>query len=221
MTSHLKNNRLIHNFFLSRHSKKKREQKKEEREKEEKYIEEENSEIIIKTIKSTLNNLLSMDHKHKRAYLMNLKIKKEFKSPHHYSASVYLLDNYIVRKNLKSNKLGYFLFLNEINALQKLSSFEHFPKLIGYDFRQMCIYMTFCGDQISKENIPLDWTQQLNEIQKDLLLVNVNSNDMILRNVCVLNEKIYIIDFGLYSQFGVPVQQSIYNLRYELQRISR
>ena len=81
--------------------------------------------------------------------------------------------------------------------------------------------MTFCGEQISKKNIPIDWKQQLNEIQKNLLSVNVNSNDMILRNICVLNKRIHIIDFGLYSQFGVPIQQSISHLRNELQKISR
>ena len=216
MTSHLRNSQLIHNYFLSIHSKKTKEEKIEEQNR----IEEDDSKKII-IIEKTFNNLLKMNFKDRRVYLMSLKIKKQFKSPHHYSTSVYLLDNYIVRKNLKSNRLGYFLFMNEIKALKKLNSFEHFPKLIAYDFKQMCIYMTFCGEQISKKNIPIDWRQQLNEIQKNLLSVNVNSNDMILRNICVLNKKIHIIDFGLYSQFGVPIQQSISHLRNELQKISR
>lgn len=214
MTSCLKNNHTIHNFFLSKHSQK-------EKKKIEKIEEKEDIEMITKTIESTFNCLLNMNYKDKRSYLMNLKIKKQFKSPHHYSTSVYLLDNYIVRKNLKNNGLGHFLFLNEINALQKLSPFKHFPKLIGYDLRQKCIYMTFCGEQISKENIPEDWEHQLNEIKKDLVSVNVNSNDMILRNICVLKKRIYIIDFGLYSQFGVPIEQSITNLRYELKKMLR
>ena len=220
MTSYLKNNKNIHYFFLSKHSNKTREQDKKDKEKLKKYNEEIDSSLISSTIDKTYNNLLVLNSKDRKYYLNNLKITKQFKSPHHYSSSVYLLENYIVRKNLKTNRLGYFLFKNEINALKRLGTFEHFPKLLGYDPKQMCIFMTFCGEQISRKNIPSDWSRQLDKIHQNLLSVNVNSNDMILRNVCVLNKRIYIIDFGLYSPFGSSIDETISKLRYDLHKIS-
>ena len=157
----------------------------------------------------------------RKNYLSTLKVSREFKSPHHYSSSVYLLDDYVVMKNLKRNRMGFFLFQNEIAALQRLYFYNHFPKLIGYNKKNLSIYMTFCGEQISKKNIPSDWENQLNEIEAILRRVNVNSNDMILRNVCVLDNIIYIIDFGLYSNFSVSISETMGKLRNDLRLISR
>lgn len=214
MTSYLRNNNNIHYFFLSKHNNKTTRDRK-------KKVEEDDSSFITNEIYKSYHDLLLMNTKDRKNYLNNLKIIKQFKSPHHYSSSVYLLENYVVKKNLKRNRLGYFLFQNEINALVKLGKFEHYPKLLGYDPKQMCIYMTFCGQQISSKNIPPDWNDQLIKIQDELISVNVNSNDMILRNVCVLNKKIYIIDFGLYSQFSSSIDDTISKLRYDLYKISK
>jgi predicted Ser/Thr protein kinase len=147
-------------------------------------------------------------------------VSRGFKSPHHYSSSVYLLDNYVVRKNLKNNAMGNFLFQNEILALKKLQPYKYFPKLLGYDNLRLSIFMTFCGEQISSKNLPDDWERQIDEIETILTKINVNSNDMILRNVCVLNKRIYIIDFGLYSQFSVSIKETISKLKYDLRKIS-
>ena len=87
------------------------------------------------------------------------------------------IDNYVVKKNLKSNALGYFLLKNEILALKKLQPYKHFPKLLAYDTRRMSIFMTFCGQQITSKNIPDDWEEQINEIEQILKIVNENFKD--------------------------------------------
>lgn len=213
MTSYI-NKRNIHFFFKSKHSTKKKNE----------MIQESQSRKTSEQTKIKVDNIFkylsTLNFHARKEYISNLKVLEEFKSPHHYSASVYLLDNYIVRKNLKRNRMGFFLFQNEIMALQKLQPYDHFPKLLGYNNNQMSIYMTFCGEQINSNNIPDDWEKQLDDIEHILLRVKVNSNDMILRNVCVLNKVIYIIDFGLYSKFGVSIRETVSKLRYELRKIS-
>ncbi len=209
MSSYLKT-RNIHYFFKSRHLLKNKESVEQKS--------EDSYQVKLKVDRSH-KYILSLGPLDRKNYLLSLNISKRFKSPHHYSSSVYLLENYVVRKNLKSNTMGYFLFNNEISALKKLQPYKYFPKLLGYDSRRMSIFMTFCGEQITSKNIPDNWEEQINEIEKILNIVNVNSNDMILRNVCVLNKVIYIIDFGLYSQFSESIQETVSKLRYDLGKI--
>lgn len=212
MSSYL-NLKNIHCYFLSKHSeiKKKNEVSTE--------IKENTFNIKMK-VDHVYKYILTLTPKEKQNFLLYLKISKRFKSPHHYSSSVYLLDNYVVRKNLKKNAMGNFLFQNEISALKKLQPYKYFPKLLGYDNLRLSIFMTFCGEQISSKNLPDDWEKQIDEIESILTEINVNSNDMILRNVCVLNKRIYIIDFGLYSQFSVSIKETISKLKYDLRKIS-
>ena len=138
--------------------------------------------------------------------LRQLKHIEYFENEHNYSKSVELLENYIVKKTLKYNTLGYYLFKNEVNALIKLSQYSHFPKIIAYDLKNLIIYMSYCGEQITNNNIPVNWREQFKEIKHILEISGVNSNDMLLRNTCVLKDIIYIIDFGLHSIFNENIR---------------
>ena len=161
-----------------------------------------------------LNNLQRLN------YLNKLKHIKYFDNEHHYSKSVELLDNYIVKKTLKYNFLGVQLFKNELNALFKLSNYPHFPKLIAYDSKHLIIYMSYCGVQISRYNLPNNWKEQIREIQLILEKRNVNSNDMLLRNTCILDNQIYIIDFGLNSVYNDNIKYVIGNFYNNLNRLA-
>lgn len=161
-----------------------------------------------------LNNLQRLN------YLNKLKHIKYFDNEHHYSKSVELLDNYIVKKTLKYNFLGVQLFKNELNALFKLSNYKHFPKLVAYDTKHLIIYMTYCGVQISRYNLPMNWKEQIKEIQSILEKQNVNSNDMLLRNTCILDNLIYIIDFGLNSVYNDSIKYVIGNFYNNLNRLA-
>ena len=61
--------------------------------------------------------------------------------------------------------------------------------------------MTFCGEQISKYNKPANWYEQYLEIKKILLEKNLVIADIQYKNICVLNNIIYLIDFG-FSHIG-------------------
>jgi len=161
-----------------------------------------------------LNNLQRLTH------LNKLKHIKYFDNEHHYSKSVELLDNYIVKKTLKYNFLGVQLFKNELNALFKLSNYPHFPKLIAYDPKHLIIYMSYCGVQISRYNLPTNWKEQIREIHCVLEKQNVNSNDMLLRNTCILDNQIYIIDFGLNSVYNDSIKYVISNFYNNLNHLA-
>jgi hypothetical protein len=137
---------------------------------------------------------------------------KEFKAEHNHSDKVTLLEGFIVKKQLEQTSMGNFMFWNEVNSLRKLLPYKHFPKLIAYNQNSLTIYMTYCGDSVTPLNLPYNWKQQLENIKSELYTADVNSNDMILRNTCILNNKIYIIDFGMHSLFKKDVAQSMVNL---------
>lgn len=164
-------------------------------------------------------HFLSLPNDKKKQFLNSLKIVRYFKHIHNHSTSVCLLENQIVKKDIKTNKLGSFLFINEVNALKKLYPYEHFPKLLAYNTRNLSIYMSYCGECIHRNNIPKDWEYQINTIYKILSSIKVNSNDMILRNVCVLNEKIYIIDFGLCSPYGSSLEETMHKLKMDIKKL--
>lgn len=183
------------------------------------YLEEEentnihNEQEIIKIILEQLNIFYKLQPQHRINFLKSKNILKEFKEIHNYSLGVYLLEGYIVKKTIKNNAMGSYMLRNEVNGLSKLNRFNHFPKLLGY-FNNS-IYMTYCGEKITSENIPDNWEDQVNEIEISLIEAKTNPDDMIQRNICVLNNVIYIIDFGLNTNFSSPINitiKKLYNL---------
>ena len=90
-------------------------------------------------------------------------------------------------------------FNNELVSLYILKDEEFFPKLIAYDRKQLYIIMTYCGDKIaavSKDIIPINWKYQLYNILYILKKYNLYHNDITERNICILNDRLYLIDFG-------------------------
>ena len=157
---------------------------------------------IIKHQKEFTSKLSKIKMESRIRVLNNFTVIKEFATEHHYSHKVELLEGFIVKKYVEQTSFGHFLFKNEVNSLKKLIPFKHCPTLVAYDSARLIIYMTYCGETISSKNIPSNWQEQYNNISKILKTTGVNSNDMLMRNTCVLNNKIYIIDFGLDTVFG-------------------
>lgn len=101
----------------------------------------------------------------------------------------------------------------EIKALDKLSGLKHFPEVIEHG--DGIIKMRFCGDRISKYNLPKDWKEQckeINDTQKKHKLFHI---DVKPKNICVLDGTIYLIDWGLWST-DVNKLQPIENVIKEL-----
>jgi len=145
-------------------------------------------------------------------YLNNLKDIHKFTSEHTNSDKVSLIEGYIVKKVCINNSLGNYMFNNEINALSKLRGYPHFPHLIAYDQRNLIIYMTYCGSLLTSENLPNNWRDQIHDIKEIMLSLNINSNDMLMRNTCCLDGEIKIIDFGLHTIFGRTIEEVIGDL---------
>ena len=162
----------------------------------------ENPEKAKEKQKEILFKLSKMNQLQKLEYLGQLETVKEFNSEHHYSKKVVLLEGLIVRKQCQLDSFGNYMFKNEIKSLQKLTPYPHFPILVAFDPYNLVIYMTYCGPTLNSSNIPRNWREQFEEISQILEVLDVNSNDMLLRNTCVFNGEISVIDFGLDTQFG-------------------
>jgi hypothetical protein len=153
---------------------------------------------IIKKISRELTNLKDKSNTDRLEYISKKKIQTKFKCQNIYSNGVYLLKNYLVAKKLFSNANGYILWKNEINSLKRVYNYRHFPQLIAVDPRNLIIYTTYCGKSLDNPvKLPLNWKQQYNQIKKTLLTCQINPNDILPRNICVLHDTIFIIDFGL------------------------
>lgn len=168
-------------------------------------IKQKNNELfaILSTIK-TKEGILN--------YLNNLKDIHKFTSEHTNSDKVSVIDGYIVKKVCLNNSLGNYMFNNEINALSKLRGYPNFPHLIAYDPNNLIIYMTYCGSLLTSENLPNNWREQLHDIKEIMMALNINSNDMLMRNTCCLDGEIKIIDFGLHTIFGRTIEEVIGDL---------
>ena len=94
-------------------------------------------------------------------------------------------------------------FNNEINGLEMLKDELHFPKIIKIDREENVIYMTYVGELLGEDKkdinlsiIPKDWKHQMYSILETLKKHNLYHNDITERNLCLLNKKLYLIDFG-------------------------
>ncbi len=184
--------------------------------------EPENSDLIRQKQFEMINKIFELKKKNINIldYLNQLKVIKTFNNIHEGSQKVELIEGYIVKKKCLQSSMGHFLFLNEVNTLKKLQGYPHFPHLIAFDSNKLIIYMTYCGETISNHNLPNDWSYQIDNISRILNVLNINSNDMSIRNTCCLGDELKIIDFGLNTQFKLPIHESIMNLSKQLNNLS-
>ena len=56
--------------------------------------------------------------------------------------------------------------------------------------------MTYCGDRITKNNIPDNWKIQVRDIIKFINETSIVHGDINPRNICIYKNIIYLIDFG-------------------------
>ena len=190
--------------------------------KENNKIDLENYKLIKDEIKKTINVLSHIKNKRLRLnYFENLKTIYKFKNEHSNSLEVCLLEGYIVKKKCFGTSLGNYMFQNEVSALSKLNGYPHFPILFEYDPDKLIIYMSYCGDTISSKNISVNWKEQFNEISEIMTVLKVNSNDMIPRNICCLDNEIKIIDFGLNTVFGKTIKEVLNDLYGQLNNINK
>ncbi len=170
---------------------------------------------VMKKIKELKNQTLILN------YLNKLPDIYRFNSEHTLSDKVTLIEGFIVKKICQHNSFGNYVFWNEVKALHKLRGYPHFPYLYAYDPNNLIIYMSYCGRLISSDNLPINWKEQIEEISIIMKTLKVNSNDMLLRNICCLNGEIKIIDFGLHTIFGKTIETVLNELYSNLNTLSK
>ena len=105
-------------------------------------------------------------------------------------------------KKYKKNKIDKYiklLFLSD-----KLKNCAFVPKLINYNNNTLEVEQIYCGKQAKIKNLPKDWKQQLLDMKKELIKHKIafvdwgpwDANPYIINNVCILNEKLYLVDLG-------------------------
>ena len=101
-------------------------------------------------------------------------------------------ENQIVTKNV----LLYHQFNvieNEIKWLKVFSDFENVPQFISVDKTK--ITMSYAGEVLHKNNIPLDWEDQMEGILQKLKNANCSHNDIKPSDILVNNGILMLIDF--------------------------
>lgn len=93
---------------------------------------------------------------------------------------------------------SYEHYCNEINFLPLLEKYNLTPKLI--DFNNDTLILSNCGEVINAENIPNNWKDQILNIYNMLSCENIYHNDFTISNITVLDNKLYLIDFGWSSR---------------------
>ena len=163
-------------------------------------------------IEKELNKIKYLNNHQRLIYLSKKKVIRKFKNKNIYSNGAYLLDNYIVAKQLHKNLNGFMFWKNEINSLMKVKNHPHFPDIVAADPERLIIYMTYCGESLDDISaLPMDWKHQFNTIKDILLQKSLNPNDILSRNICCLNGKIKLIDFGLannrYNEILISIRK--------------
>lgn len=176
---------------------------------------------VLQKQEKFLHELQGLTLSERNTQLEKLKTIHVFNGIHNYSERVELLENYIVKKKISFNRLGLHLFQNEVKSLLKLTNCPHVPQILGFNPKRMEIYMTYCGKELTRQTLPKDWKVQLKNISEIFIQNNIHSNDMIIRNTTVLNDKLYIIDFGLNNQFKEDINTVLRNFYYRLLEFER
>jgi len=109
------------------------------------------------------------------------------------------------------------LFQNEIDILKKLDKYDNFPKLLSFNCQDNSYTMTYCGDTLhnmkknKKLKIPNNWEVQISNISKALTDINIYNNDISYPNICILDDIIYIIDFGCCQPLDIKLKENFDN----------
>lgn len=99
-------------------------------------------------------------------------------------------------------------FEREKKAYGMLHGCEHFPVVLEAEEHKICpaLWLSDCGNVVTKETLPYDWEQQCEMIQFELEIRDMFHNDIKLLNVCTKNGVLYLLDFGFctYDKPGSP-----------------
>jgi predicted Ser/Thr protein kinase len=88
----------------------------------------------------------------------------------------------------------------EVYFLNKLSSYECFPRVVRVDKDANELEMSFCGNLLEEGSEPRLWKKQMKDILNILEKERIYHNDMHNKNFLHKDGKIFLIDFGEASE---------------------
>lgn len=112
------------------------------------------------------------------------------------SGQSYLLPDNIVLKPYAKSRMDKVK--REVWALTALEPYPFFPKIVHMDYAENCLYMTYVGEriyEITPEDIPDDYPEQLDGIVKALLSADVFHRDVHLYHITLYRGRLHLIDF--------------------------
>jgi len=179
------------------------------------YLKDSKESKESKKSKESLNNdnlskknyeIIPDDQKIRHFSKRNINEYKNFKEKTEYgkhAKGVQILKNikrdndFIVQKTY--DKKHQNIFFNEVYWLLKLQKTGYFPKIIRIDPKRFTFWMTYCGScctGLSKEEFS-KYEKEIRRAEIDLYEnYNCFHNDIKPSNVCIRNNKIYLIDCG-------------------------
>lgn len=125
-------------------------------------------------------------------------VKRKFRNGKH-AKFVFLLENpetghLLIKKRYHPEHQD--IFLNEAMHLEKLKGCKFAPQLFKIRPEKLTIYMSYCGNPITKEDLS-GYMWIVRKYKKELLSRwGVYHNDLKTGNICLLNGQVYFIDFG-------------------------
>lgn len=133
---------------------------------------------------------------------METELEKDFKIGMVSIVNINRLENYARKAYFKDNREEVLKshWNKEVEALKLLEGEEHFPQIIDIDEIGKVIKMTYCGENLTKENLPENWEVQCDEITNILKGKNIFHADIYLKNILVKHGIIYLIDFGIWQK---------------------
>lgn len=87
----------------------------------------------------------------------------------------------------------------ELSAFKLLKGIPFVPQLLQYDDVKKRLYMTYCGKLVTRDTLPTDWISQCDQIGHILTKRGVYHNDIFCKNICVKDNKLHLVDFGLWD----------------------
>lgn len=88
------------------------------------------------------------------------------------------------------------VFGRELFWLKRLSGVPRFPQLLAYDPVTATFLLSFCGDQLTLENLPDDAEAQMTAILAALDAIDCRVEDVMRRNILVRDGVLHLCDFG-------------------------
>ena len=134
---------------------------------------------------------------------------------------IYEKDNYVIKTftqtlkdiNMHSHCKDYpcacggninSIFHHEIEKLKELCNYGHFPKIIDTDEKTYSFKMTYCGKSLSElhKSGSYEIVDSITDLEEQIIKISdildkcfIQHYDLGFSNICILHNKIFIIDF--------------------------